>query len=129
MSSDNANLNNMLESVKEILLSAKAENIDTFFNSVVGSTFLVISASSERHVKALLSAVKLYVKSETDYKYKIEGDNTCTWVIMEIFDINITINIFRKEVREYYDVDHLWSYIKNNKIQEAVDKFRDKDDE
>ncbi|UAT43284.1 ribosome silencing factor [Anaplasmataceae bacterium AB001_6] len=105
----NSKNSDMIDVIKDLLFSGKAEHIEVFFNKVMQCDFIVASANSERQAKGLLQKIVGYLKNNTDYTYRLEGENKCNWVIIDILDLELMIHIFRTEVREYYKVDSFWN--------------------
>ena len=88
----------------------KAENvvaIDLRGKSSVTDIMIVASGRSARHVSALADHLVRKLKDHGLGKARIEGMQTCDWVLIDIGDI--IIHLFRPEVRDFYNLEKMWS--------------------
>ena len=68
--------------------------------------FMVIATgSSKTHIKAISDKVILALKSKK-ISSKIEGNDSCEWVLIDSGDV--LLNIFKHDVRVFYDLERLW---------------------
>ena len=89
---------------------AKAENvvtIDIKEKSSLGDYMVIASGRSDRHVGAVAEQIQRRLKEEGLGKARIEGQAHCDWVIIDIGDI--IVHVFRPEVREFYNLEKMWS--------------------
>ncbi|QOD38364.1 ribosome silencing factor [Candidatus Wolbachia massiliensis] len=105
------NVSSDAESIKSTVVSIidqnKGHDIVTFDvqnKTVIAKYMIIASGDSSRHVKALAEHV---IKSLKQYKIDVEGMSEGNWVILSFQDI--MVHIFRPEVREYYNIEELWS--------------------
>ena len=88
---------------------AKAEKmvaIDIRGKSSIGDYMLIASGRSDRHVGAIAEQVQHKLKDE-GYTSRIEGQPQCDWVLIDMGDI--IVHVFRPEVREFYNLEKMWS--------------------
>lgn len=80
------------------------------------SDFLVIcNGTSSTHIAGLADRVQKNVWEQLgDRPVHIEGKQGRQWLLIDYF--NVVVHIFDKEKREFYDVEHLWSDAKIQKI-------------
>jgi ribosome-associated protein len=100
----------LLAHVLRWLDDAKAENvvtIDIREKSSLGDYMVIASGRSDRHVGAVAEQVQRKLKEEGYGKARIEGQPHCDWVIIDIGDI--IVHVFRPEVREFYNLEKMWS--------------------
>jgi ribosome-associated protein len=100
----------LLAHVLNWLDEAKAENvvaIDIKEKSSLGDYMVIASGRSERHVGAVAEQVQRKLKEEELGKARIEGQAHCDWVVIDIGDI--IVHVFRPEVREFYNLEKMWS--------------------
>jgi ribosome-associated protein len=100
----------LLAHVLNWLDEAKAENvvtIDIRNKSSLGDYMVVASGRSDRHVGAVAEQIQRKLKEEGYGKARIEGQAHCDWVIVDIGDI--IVHVFRPEVREFYNLERMWS--------------------
>jgi ribosome-associated protein len=100
----------LLAHVLDWLDEAKAENvvtIDIKNKSSLGDYMVIASGRSDRHVGAVAEQIQRKLKEEGHGKARIEGQAHCDWVIVDIGDI--IVHVFRPEVREFYNLEKMWS--------------------
>lgn len=70
--------------------------------------FVVTSGRNPRQVRTLVEEIEAQVKSGTGRSpASVEGLRDGTWVLMDYGDF--VVHVFLQEVREFYDLEHLWS--------------------
>ncbi|MDP3739586.1 MAG: ribosome silencing factor [Hyphomonadaceae bacterium] len=88
----------------------KAENIleiDLAGKSPMADSMIVASGRSARHVAALADHVFRKLKEAGAAKVRVEGLPNADWVLIDAGDI--IVHIFRPEVREFYNLERIWS--------------------
>ncbi|MBW1649273.1 MAG: ribosome silencing factor [Deltaproteobacteria bacterium] len=99
-----------LELYLKILLKRKALDVVTLNISEITSIadyFIICSATSNRQAEAIAS---LLVSDLKDHKIKplsVEGGNESGWHLIDYGDV--IIHIFYKPVREFYNLEGLWT--------------------
>ncbi len=89
---------------------AKAENvvvIDIRGKSSIGDYMVIASGRSDRHVGAIAEQVQRKLKEAGKARVRIEGQPQCDWVLIDAGDI--IVHVFRPEVREFYNLEKMWS--------------------
>ncbi len=87
----------------------KAENIkvyDVRELTLLADAFILCTANSEPHVKAVFSAVKEGMREAGMKTLHAEGSYTSGWLVLDYG--TVILHIFRKEARDFYDLDGLW---------------------
>jgi len=74
--------------------------------TVIADSFVVCTGNSEPHVKAISSAVLSGMREIGVKARHSEGNYRAGWLVLDYG--NIIVHIFRKEQREFYDLDGLW---------------------
>ena len=100
----------LLAHVLAWLDDAKAENVVTIEireKSSLGDFMVIASGRSDRHVGAVAEQIQRRLKEEGHAKARIEGQAHCDWVVIDIGDI--IVHVFRPEVREFYNLEKMWS--------------------
>ena len=100
----------LLALIKAWLDDAKAENvvaIDIRDKSSIGDYMVVASGRSDRHVGAIAEQVQRKLKEEGFGRVRLEGQPQCDWVVIDAGDI--VVHVFRPEVREFYNLEKMWS--------------------
>ena len=68
---------------------------------------IIASGRSNRHVNALADHLIRKLKDAGRGRPRVEGLQSCDWVLIDIGDI--VIHIFRPEVRSFYNLEKMWS--------------------
>ena len=92
------------------LEDAKAEeivSIDITGKSSIGDAMIVASGRSHRHVGAIADRLTRDLKEAGYGSAAVEGLPHCDWVLVDTGDV--IIHIFRPEVREFYNIEKMWS--------------------
>lgn len=98
---------------------AKAEDIVTIDlngKSSIGDFMVIASGRSDRHVGAIGDQIQRKLKEEGHGRMRVEGLPQCDWVLIDTGDI--IVHLFRPEVREFYNLEKMWSA---DRTQDAVD--------
>ena len=99
--------------VKQIvhwLDEAKAEEIvtiDLAGKTSIGDFMIVATGRSDRHVGAIADKIKEKIREAGHGRPRAEGQETCDWVLIDTGDI--IVHLFRPEVREFYNLEKMWS--------------------
>lgn len=74
--------------------------------TLIADSFVICSATSEPHLKAVYSAVSSGMHEIGLKTLHSEGSHSSNWLVLDFG--NIIVHIFRQDAREYYDLDGLW---------------------
>ena len=99
----------LAELVTEALVDMKAEAIARFpVDHLTSITdFMVIaSGRSDRHVKAIASAVREHCAAQGCRALGVEGQESGEWILVDLGDVVVHVMIPR--VREFYNLEKLW---------------------
>ena len=102
--------NRLLSVVLDTLEDAKAENvvcIDIKGKTSIGDQMVVASGRSQRHVGAVADHLVRKLKDEGFGRARVEGLPHCDWVLIDAGEV--IVHIFRPEVREFYNLEKMWS--------------------
>lgn len=100
----------LLKQIVFWLDEAKAEDIvtiDLAGKSSIGDFMVVATGGSDRHVSAISEQLARKLKESGGGGVRTEGRETSDWVLVDTGDI--IIHIFRQEVREFYNLEKMWS--------------------
>ncbi len=101
----------LAELCREFAENKKAENVsilDVRKASSVTDYFVVVSGSSEPHLRAIVDEITEQLKSEHDLKpSRVDGPKGGAWVVLDYFDV--IVHVMRSDVRELYDLESLWN--------------------
>jgi len=73
----------------------------------MADAMIVASGRSARHVSALADHVARKFKEAGAAQVRIEGLPNADWVLIDAGDV--IVHIFRPEVREFYNLERIWS--------------------
>nr|WP_269845058.1 ribosome silencing factor [Marinicauda salina] len=93
-----------------VLEDDKAEDvvvIDLHGKSSVTDLMIIATGRSNRHVGAIADHVIRKLKESGHGAPRVEGIKSCDWVLIDVGDV--VLHIFRPEVRDFYDLEKLWS--------------------
>lgn len=80
---------------------------------------LIVSGRSDRQVQAVADSIHLGLKKDhATMPLAIEGQKEGRWVLIDYGDV--MVHIFQESVREYYDLDGLWSEAEELSIAEGT---------
>ena len=100
----------LLEKVVYWLDEAKAEQIVTIDlkgKSSMGDFMVIATGRSDRHVGAIADQLRKHLKDYGVGTVRVEGLETCDWVLIDAGDI--LVHVFRGEVRDFYNLEKMWS--------------------
>ena len=100
----------LLKDIVHWLDEAKAEEvvtIDLAGKSSIGDFMVVATGRSDRHVGAIAEQIGRKLKEQGLGRIRVEGMEACDWVLIDTGDI--IVHVFRDEVREFYNLEKMWS--------------------
>jgi ribosome-associated protein len=68
--------------------------------------FVVCSADSDTHAKAIADAVRVGAEEIGVSLWHSEGFRSLTWVLLDYVDV--VVHVFKKDVRPFYNLERLW---------------------
>ena len=86
------------EDIVQINLRGKSE---------MGDYMVIASGRSTRQVSAMAEKMTEKLKAEFGVVSKVEGKGTGDWVLIDTGDV--IVHIFRPEVREFYQLEKMWT--------------------
>jgi ribosome-associated protein len=81
--------------------------IDLRGKSAFSDYMIVTSGRANRHVGAIAENVAKGLKETGIKTVHIEGLPNCDWVLIDSGDV--IVHVFRPEVREFYNLERLWT--------------------
>jgi ribosome-associated protein len=100
----------LLKEIVHWLDEAKAEEvvtIDLAGKSSIGDFMVVATGRSDRHVGAIAEQIGRKLREQGLGRVRVEGMEACDWVLIDTGDI--IVHVFRDEVREFYNLEKMWS--------------------
>ncbi len=101
----------LIQAITEGIQEKKGRNIViSDFSHIVGAIckhFVICEGSSPNQVEAIADSIEEFARKEAGEKpVKVIGQTNAQWIAMDYVDV--IVHIFLPEVREYYDLEHLW---------------------
>jgi ribosome-associated protein len=81
--------------------------IDLRGKSAYSDYMIVTTGRANRHVGAIAENVTKALKENGQSKIHVEGLPNCDWVLIDSGDV--IVHVFRPEVREFYNLERLWT--------------------
>jgi ribosome-associated protein len=88
----------------------KAERIvilDVSKQLVITDYFVICSGNTDRQVRTIADEVERQLSVQKVKPYRREGQREGTWILLDYVDF--VVHVFRKEERDYYELERLWS--------------------
>jgi ribosome-associated protein len=73
----------------------------------VMDTMIIVSGTSNRHVKSLADNARMELKKAGYLHYGMEGEDAGEWVLVDFG--GIVLHVMQPHIREFYDLERLWS--------------------
>lgn len=86
--------------------------------------FVICSADSDVQVKAIADQVDKSLSEEGIKCWHREGYKALTWVLLDYVDV--VVHIFKKEAREYYNLEKLWGDAPLIKLKDPAEDSAEK---
>ena len=92
-----------LEDMKGIELTV----IDIVGKSSIADAMIVVTGTSQRHVRSLAESVRLTAKESGHPPLGVEGADSSDWVLVDLGDV--IVHVMTEDKREFYSLEKLWS--------------------
>lgn len=102
------------------MLEKKAHNISVLdlreVKNAIADYFVICSGNSETQVDAISESIEDEVnKASRQNPWHKEGQQNKEWILLDYLDV--VCHIFRKDKREFYDLEEFWGDAKIQKIE------------
>ena len=87
-------------------------------HSIVADYFVIVSGTSNTHVKALADEVEYELSQKAIEPAHIEGRAT-GWILLDYS--SVLVHVFTGEAREYYNLERLWQDARSIDISDIVE--------
>lgn len=81
--------------------------LDIRSKTTLAEYMIVGTGTSKKHICAVSELLRIELKKIGITKINIEGDNSSDWVLIDVGPV--IVHLFQKEVREFYEIEKLWS--------------------
>lgn len=80
---------------------------------------MIVTGRSDRQVQSIAEAIRLGMKNDHQMlPLAVEGMSEGRWVLLDYGEV--MIHVFQESVREFYDLEGLWSEAPEVQVPEAV---------
>ena len=102
----------LVETIKEAIQDKKGSNIIvadlTKIEGTICQYFMICTGNSPTQVEAIAESIGDVVREKLGEKpAHVVGLENAQWVAMDYTDV--LVHVFLPDVREYYDLEHLWA--------------------
>lgn len=102
----------LIEKITEGIQDKKGKKIViadlTNIDDTICNYFVICQGNSPSQVLAIVDSIKEHARKETGEKaYAIDGLRNAQWVAMDYSDV--IVHVFLPEVRDFYNLEHLWA--------------------
>lgn len=87
-------------------------------HSIVADYFIIVSGTSNTHVKALADEVEYEISQKGIEPAHVEGRAT-GWILIDYS--SVLVHVFTGEAREYYNLERLWQDARTIDISDIVE--------
>ena len=104
------NSNDVIEMAVKALEDMKGVDltvIDIVGKSSIADAMIVVTGTSQRHVKSLAESVRVTSKEANHPPLGIEGGDSSDWVLVDLGDV--IVHVMTEEKRDFYSLEKLWS--------------------
>ena len=112
----NGELKGSSETLLNLIIKSLSENkaedittIDLIGRTSIGDYMVVASGRSTRQVSSISQKLVDILKTELGRISKVEGKDAGDWVLIDTGDV--IVHVFRPEVREFYQVEKMWTHL------------------
>lgn len=111
----------LIEKIIEAIQDTKGEDIKlldlTKIENSAADYFIICSANSNTQVNAIAGNIEKKVRNELkNSPWHVEGTENAMWILVDY--ISVVVHIFQKHIREFYDLEDLWSDAQITSIDE-----------
>lgn len=110
--------NSKIEEIIEAITDRKGKKISILdlnkIESAPSSNFIICQGNSTSQVSAIADSIRDRLQKNLEIKpYNYDGYKNSQWIIIDYGDV--MVHVFLPEVREFYNIEDLWSdaYITN----------------
>jgi ribosome-associated protein len=109
--------------ISDIIFTKKGFNVLAIdLRNLVSFTdyFVICSADSDTQVKAIADEVDKVLSDDGIKCWHKEGLKALSWVLLDYVDV--VVHIFKKDSREFYNLEKLWGDAPSEKIKDPLEK-------
>lgn len=116
----------LINTIIDCIQDTKGEDIRildlTNIENAAADYFIICSANSNTQVNAIAGNIERRVRNELKERpWHTEGEENALWVLVDY--ISVVVHVFQNHIREYYDIEDLWSDAKVTVIENQDNLF------
>jgi len=99
----------IIDRIVELIFNKKGYNVkilDLRNLTTITDYFIICTGDSDTQVKAIADEVDKQMREEGVRSWHTEGYRSLNWVLIDFVDI--VVHVFKKESREFYNLEKLW---------------------
>lgn len=100
-------LRDQIVTALEDLKGQNIQALDVSRLTSITDFMVLVSARSNRHVKAMVDDVLEAAKAYGQPAIGVEGRENYEWVLLDLGDV--VVHVMQQQAREFYDLERLWS--------------------
>jgi ribosome-associated protein len=82
--------------------------------SPIADYFMIVSGKNDRQLQGMKDAIEEFMYKEGVDEINVEGSQKSEWLLLDFGEV--VFHLFNEEVREFYDLDHIWKDAKKIEI-------------
>ena len=82
--------------------------------SPIADYFMIVSGKNDRQLQGMKDAIEEFMYKEGVDEINVEGSQKSDWLLLDYGEV--VFHLFNEEVREFYDLDHIWKDAKKIEI-------------
>jgi len=109
----------LVEKITQLIFQKKGNDVTIIELKEVSSVadyFILCSADSDTQVQAIADNIDKTLREKGIRLWHKEGTTALQWVLLDYVDV--VIHIFKKETREYYNLEKLWGDAPIKKVED-----------
>ena len=97
--------------------------LDVHEHTSIADYFIVCSGRSDRQVQSIAQGIEENAADAGFRPFAVEGTQRGHWALLDFSDV--IVHIFYEPVREFYDLDGLWSHAPKAVLPDPVARLAD----
>ena len=100
-------LKKLIERTLNLNKAQEIVSINLKNKSYIADYMIIASGTSSKHIQSLSEILISTIDKKGFGKFKIEGQTSNDWKLIDTIDV--IIHIFQPEKRKFYDIEKMWS--------------------
>lgn len=97
---------NLIETALDDMKAVDAVTIDVRGRTSIADFMIVVSGTSDRHVRAIAGEVVVSAKKADMPPLGVEGEETGEWVLVDLGDV--LVHVMQPAIRDHYNLEKFW---------------------